>query len=450
MDARFLVKGGRPLKGKVEVRGSKNAATKMIVASLLTEETCEIENVPLSEDLDITLELVRRIGSEIELKADKHLLRIRTGSLINSVVTTLTRRNRIPILALGPLLHRKKFAEVPVLGGCPIGHRPINFHIEALKKMGIKIERRPSSYYAEAKKIHGAEIEFPFQSVGATENVILTSVLAEGQTLIRNAAVEPEIMNLVQMLRGMGAKIQVEEKAKIIQIQGVTKLHGVKERVMPDRNEIISFASAALATSGDIIIPNIETAYLNSFLDKLKELNAGFEIIRKKTSQSSNSRHAASPSTAIRFYAKEKYKPLTIKTMPHPGFMTDWASPFAILLTQAYGKSIIHETIYEDRFGYTEDLKRMGANIKVESECPPRDRCRFAEKNARHVAKIYGPTKLKGTQIKMHDIRAGMAHLIAALSAAGESIITGIEHIDRGYEKIDECLQTLGADIKRI
>lgn len=426
------IQGGRPLKGEVQIRGSKNTASKMMIASLLTADPCIIENVPLSAETDITRELCEHIGSRAEVTKAR-VCRMETPEIKNARLTELTRKNRIPILALGPLLHRQGFAEVPVPGGCPIGHRPINFHMEALKSMGAQVERRPNSYFVQAREIRGANINFPFPSVGATENVMLAAVLAQGRTVIHNAAVEPEILCLIGMLKSMGADIAQDEAGRAIEIQGVEKLHGASVRVAPDRNEAVSFAIAALATQGDIFVRGAEEKNLASFLEKIKEAGGAYEV---KTE-------------GIRFWGNGAYRAINIETSPHPGFMTDWQQPFSVLLTQGRGESIIHETVYEDRFGYAQDLNRMGARIGVSGVCPEGSACRFRGQGASHTASVSGPTKLQGREIVMTDIRAGMAHIIAALAAEGESVISGVEHIDRGYEKIDERLRQLGADIKR-
>lgn len=427
------IKGGRPLGGQTSVSGSKNSATKMMIASLLTDEECAIAGIPFSLETAITRELCERIGSKVDFTPD-HRCIIRTEEIHTSRVPELSRKNRIPILALGPLLHRKGVAEVPFLGGDPIGHRPIDFHIEALTTMGIRIERREHSYYAEADAIHGADIRFPFPSVGATENVILTAVLAHGKTTISNAAVEPEIINTITMLKEMGADIECDAPLRTITIEGVERLSGASVRVMPDRNEIVSFAVSALATGGDIFIRGIEESYLVSFLEALRGIGASYE---------------PSPE-GIRFYGKKPYRPIRIETAPHPGFMTDWQQPFCVLLTQADGTSILHETVYEDRLGYLKDLQRMGAEIEVSDECTGFTPCRLANRTFNHRAEMRGPSSLHGAQIEVRDIRAGMSHVLAALAAEGESIISGVAHIDRGYERIDERLKALGADIRRI
>lgn len=429
----FVIQGKKPLHGEVTIMGAKNAASKMMVASLLTQEECVLQNVPFSLEIDTIKELCTSVGSTVVFVAG-HECSIKTPEITNFSVPELSRRNRIPILALGPLLHRTGHAEVPMLGGDPIGHRPINFHLEALAKLGVQIEQREHSYYAHADRIHGAEVTFPYPSVGTTENVLLTAVLAEGKTTIHNAAIEPEIQELVRMLNAMGASIIIEEEKRLIVIDGVKKLRGVTWRVMPDRNEIVSFAVAGLVTGGDVLIKEAREEYIASFLEKVREVGA----------------KAVNDTRGIRFTAGRKYRPVIIETLPHPGFMTDWQQPFSILLTQAEGTSIIHETVYEDRMGYAKDLNRMGANITVSDACPEYSHCRYWGKGFNHVAYINGPTVLHGTSIAIADIRAGIAQIIAALSADGESIISGIEHIDRGYERVDERLRELGAEIQRI
>ncbi len=429
----FSIQGGTPLRGAVDIHGSKNAASKLMLASLLTKEPCVIENIPRSGEIAITRELCEAIGSRFLFEGE-HRVRIETPSIIHSLVPELSRKNRIPVLALGPMLHRAGVAEVPVLGGCPIGHRPINFHVEALSKMGVAMERREKSYYAKTREIHGADIAFPYPSVGATENVLLTAVLARGRTRVKNAAVEPEILNLIEMLQNMGAKISCNTPERILEIEGVARLNGISVRVMPDRSEAVSLAVAVLATGGEVLLRGVQPLYLAAFLEKVRESGGNYDV---------------SPE-GIFFRGSDLYRPVSIETSPHPGFMTDWQQPFGVLLTQAHGESIIHETVYEDRFGYIKDLKRMGARIFVSTECPGEKPCRFYGKDHSHTARISGPRKLRGRDMVMTDIRAGMAHVIAALAAEGKSVISGIEHIDRGYEKIDERLRALGADIKRI
>lgn len=433
MEEKFLIKGGKPLEGEIWIRGSKNAASKLMIASLLTDEPCIIENIPMSAEIDIVKELCESIGSRVKI-TDDHIVHITTQDITTSLVPELSRKNRIPILAFGPLLHRKGFAEVPVMGGCYLGHRPINFHVEALNQMGVRVERREHSYYAHTDTIRGNDITLSYPSVGATENILLTATLAKGTTRITNAAIEPEIHNLIQMLIAMGADIELNQNQRAIHIQGVARLHGVTIRVIPDRNEIVSFATAALATDGRIVIRDTVHTMLDTFLDAIRAIGGTVTI---KTD-------------SIEFSGRRPYKPLTIETAPHPGFMTDWQQPFCILLTQADGESIIHETVYDDRFAYTKDLNRMGAHIEVSDECLGNAACRFHGATFNHSARVRGYTRLRGTEIAMTDLRAGMAHMIAALAADGESLISGIAHVERGYEKIDERLRALGADIRRV
>ena len=430
--SKFIVRGGKPLHGTVRLAGSKNAASKMMVASLLTDEPCTFTNVPDIEEVAITEELCRTIGSEISRK--DHAFTICTPRIASSCVIELTRRNRIPILALGPLLARAGEAEVPILGGDKIGHRPVDLHLKSLEAMGAEITLLPKSYRAVAPKgLHGAMIRMHFPSVGATENVILAAVLAKGNTVILNAALEPEIMSLVKMLQKMGAIIELGANRDIY-IEGVKKLRGVEHEVIPDRNEAVSFACLAIATGGKILVEGALQDHLITFLNVVRRLGAEYEVKKE----------------GIVFSRPNILKPLHIETGVHPGFMTDWQQPLAVVLTQAEGDSMIHETIYEDRFGYAKDLNSIGAKIEVFADCPDESWCRFAGKKFGHVALIHGPTKLHGGgKFHVRDLRSGIVDAIAALVADGETEISGIEEIDRGYENIDERLRNLGAEIKR-
>ncbi len=430
--AKFTVKGGKPLEGEIFLSGAKNAATKMMVASLLTDQPCVLENFPNIGDTEITGELCREIGSEINISSSK--LTIQTKEIKQSKAFHLSRRNRIPILALGPLLARVGEAEVPILGGDKLGPRPVNLHIKALESLGAKIEISSESYVAIAPDgLHGAEIKFDFPSVGATENAMLAAVMAKGKTILRNAALEPEIMDLVKMLQKMGAIIELGANRDFY-IEGVPKLYGVSHRILPDRNEAVSFACLAIATNGKILVREAIQDHLITFLNVVRRLGAEYEVVPE----------------GIIFSRTGSLKPLQIKTAVHPGFMTDWQQPLALVSTQADGVSEIHETIYEDRFGYAKDLISLGAKIEVSTECPSDSKCHFDGKNFYHSAKIYGPTKLHGGKTAVRDLRSGIVNLIASLAAEGESEIDGIEEIDRGYEKIDERLNKLGAEIRRV
>lgn len=432
-NGQFVIRGGVKLSGTADIRGSKNAASKAMVASLLTDEPCILENIPFSQEIAITRELCERIGSAVQCEGN-HMCRVRTPRIREHSVLTLSRRNRIPILAIGPLLARVGVAEVPFLGGDPIGHRPIDFHLEALTRMGVNIERREQSYYAATDCLTGANISFPFPSVGATESVLLTAVLAKGITRIENAAIEPEVQDLMAMLTAMGAVIRCSAERRRIEIDGVAKLHGVTHRIIPDRNEAVSFAAAALATGGTVTLRGADASHLASFIAVIRGMNGT----------------VTENPDGLLFASTGQWRPASITTSSHPGFMTDWQQPLAVLLTRAEGASTIHETVYEDRLGYLKDLRRMGADITVTDECPAGSPCRFHGRTFNHTARITGPTSLSGTNIEITDIRAGMAHIIAALSATGESVISGVAHIDRGYENLDERLRLLGADIKRV
>ena len=428
----FVINGGKKLKGEITLSGAKNATSKMLVASLLTNDEVILTNAPIISEVDITLELCAAIGSEF--KKDNHTISIKTQNIKNSRVASLSRRNRIPILALGPLLARARAAEIPFLGGDKIGARPVDLHLNALRAMGAIIEAENDVYKASAPLgLHGTEIIFNFPSVGATENVILAAVLARGRTTIKNAAKEPEIIALVKMLQNMGAIIDIGSH-RTIYIDGVQSLHGTSQEVLADRNEAVSFACLAIATNGDVFVRGANQDHLITFLSALRRVGADYEV----------------SNNGIRFWRSSKLISTNIETDTHPGFMTDWQQPFAVMLTQAEGESIIHETIYEDRFGYAEDLDKMGAKIKVFSECLGELPCRFKNSKFNHSAIITGPTPLYGAHLKVRDLRSGMAHTIAALVAKGESVIDGIEEIDRGYEKLEGRLQGLGADIIRV
>jgi len=429
---KFIVKGGKPLFGDVTLAGAKNAASKMMVASLLTDEPCILENVPQIGEVAIIVELLNTIGSTVEIAGGT--VRIATPHIKNSRVPELSRRNRIPILALGPLLARTKEAEVPILGGDKIAPRPVDIHLEALSRLGAQLQITKTSFHAWAPEgLHGAEIEFRFPSVGATENVLLAAVLAKGRTVIKNAALEPEIMDLIMMLQKMGAIIELCPP-RTITIDGVERLHGVTHRIIPDRNEAVSFACLAIATNGRIVAKGARQADLLTFLNTVRRMGAEYEVT----------------ADGIAFSRPNSLHAISVQTATHPGFMTDWQQPLAALLTQAQGTSVIHETIYEDRFAYALDLNEMGAKISVSANCPTGESCRLADKNFYHTATIEGPTTLRSANLHVRDLRSGMLDIIAALVAQGVSEIEGADEIDRGYERIDERLRQLGADITRV
>jgi UDP-N-acetylglucosamine 1-carboxyvinyltransferase len=435
MDA-FLVKGGKPLSGTVRVSGTKNLISKVMVASMLSDTASTFTNAPVRlGEVDITGDIAKSLGTEIALSDEANgTLTINTPTFKTTVVPErFAGLNRIPILMIGPMLHRTGTASVPMPGGDKIGARPVNYHITALEQMGAKIEFVDNYFHCTADKLTGTHIVLPFPSVGATENIIMASVLARGTTIIDNAAVEPEIVELMRYLQKMGAIINLETNRRII-IDGVDRLKGAQQRIMPDRIEAASFACAAIATKGDIFIEGAMQGTMMTFLNNLRRAGADFDV----------------SGGGIRFFYKDRLKPLAIETDVHPGFMTDWQQPWVLMMTQAHGMSVVHETVYENRFGYTQELVKMGAQIQLYKSCLGGNPCRFKTLVHPHSAVIMGPAKLKGSRITIPDLRAGFVYLIAAALAEGESITTGIHHVERGYEHIQQKLAGLGVDIQRI
>lgn len=428
----FRITGGRPLEGSVTLSGAKNAASKMMIASLLTEDPVILKSVPNQQETEITGEILTSLGAQVNWEGE-HTLSCHTPSIQSTSVHQLSRKNRISILALAPLLHRTGEATVPRLGGDAIGARPVDFHVDALSRMGAQIEEMQDGYRARVKKrLKGALIELPYPSVGATETAILAGVLAEGRTTIRNAAGEPEVKELVMMLQRMGAIIQINA-GRSIEIIGVERLRGTTASVMPDRNEAVSYACMALGTRGEILVRGAEHEHMITFLNTVRKIGGDYEV----------------RADGILFTGKNAYRGIELETDTHPGFMTDWQQPFVVVLTQAQGTSVVHETVYEERFIYTDALNQMGANVTLFSNCLGEIDCRFKGQNYRHSAVITGPTPLHAAEVIVPDIRAGLAFVVAALVAEGTSTLSGIEHLDRGYERLEEKLLGVGAMIER-
>ncbi len=427
----YIVNGGKPLYGTVAVSGAKNAATKQLVASLLTDENIILNNMPDIGDVEATIELIAGLG--VSVKREGQTVTVNAKVIKNGdVASAFSRKNRIPILLIGPLLHRFGEARIPMLGGCKIGARPIDIHLEGFKKMGAKIECEEDCYIVKANKLKAAMIELPFPSVGATENLMLAAVKAEGTTTISNAAIEPEIMDTAKLLQSMGAIINLEANRTWV-IQGVSELNGAEHSIIPDRIEAASFGIIAPITEGEVFVKNAKQDHLLSYLNALRRVGVPF-VIKPE---------------GILFGSSKKYNPVVLETDVHPGFMTDWQQPFVMLLTQAAGVSIIHETVFEDRFGYTDALKNMGANIQLHSDCLGSKPCRYQHQNFKHSCIVSGPTPLNAANITIPDLRAGFSYILATLMAEGRSYVTGIEHIERGYENIIKKLTDLGADITR-
>lgn len=431
MTKSYKIIGGKTLKGEITLAGAKNAATKVIIASLLADSKSVLENIPQIGDVEVTLGICRSLGVRYQW-LEKNILEIDPTTLKTyKVPLEDSGKNRVPILFFGPLLHKFGQAEVPTLGGCKIGERPVNFHLDAYKQLGAEIELNDCNYVVKNKGLKGTSLQLDYPSVGTTENILLGASLATGTTVIKNAAIEPEIEDLALFLQAMGAVIYQDVNRTWI-IEGVKHLHGAHFKIMNDRIETASFASLAIANKGNIFIHGAEQRYLITFLNWVKKIGGKFEILND----------------GIRFFDSTKLKGVALETDVHPGFMTDWQQPFTIVLTQAEGVSIIHETVYENRFGYTDALNKMGAKIHLFKECLGSRPCRFSHKDFLHSAIIVGPTPLKGAKIQVPDLRAGFSYLIAALIAEGESELTGIETIERGYEGLKERLINLGADIK--
>ncbi|GAC1456766.1 MAG: UDP-N-acetylglucosamine 1-carboxyvinyltransferase [Ktedonobacterales bacterium] len=433
-DPYYLIEGGVPLRGEVTLSGSKNAVTKVMVAALLTDDLCTVRNTPrYLGDVTITEHVLRALGAQLDWR-NANTVAIRSNDLNNTVVPVeLGRKNRLAVLTAGPLLHRFGRAVIPAPGGDRIGPRPINFHLMGLQQMGATLEAKDDLYYFHTTQLKGATIELPFPSVMATETLLIAATLARGVTVIQNAAIEPEIMDLIKFLQKMGAIIEQRVDRKIV-VEGVPRLHGADHRVLSDRNEAVSLAIAAYLTHGDVRLIGADQGTLLTFLNTLYRVGLDFAV----------------EDDAIRFFGGDRPpRSIALETDVHPGFMTDWQQPFTVLLTQARGMSVIHETIYEDRFGYTQELNKMGADTGLFNKCLGEIACRFKEQNFLHSCVVRGPTPLTAASLTIPDIRAGYSYVLAALCAQGVSTVRGIEHIERGYEHLDAKLRQLGAKIDR-
>jgi len=433
----LLVHGGTPLSGEITVRGAKNFVSKAMVAALLGEEPSELRNVPQIRDVGVVSDLLRLHGVGVELDAEAGILRLDPRDVESAHVSDIgvhAGSSRIPILFCGPLVHRLGEAFIPDLGGCRIGDRPINYHLDILRKFGAVVDKMELGIRITAPHgLAGTKIELPYPSVGATEQLLLTAVRAQGITELRNAAIEPEIMDLIAVLQKMGAIISVDTD-RVIRVEGVERLGGFRHTALPDRIEAASWASAALATGGDIVVHGAKQPDMMTFLNVFRKVGGAFDVT----------------DDGIRFWHPGgDLRSIVLETDVHPGFMTDWQQPLVIALTQARGLSIVHETVYENRFGFTEALVGMGATIQVYRECLGGLECRFGQRNFFHSAVISGPTPLRAADIEVPDLRGGFSHLIAALAARGTSAVRGINLIDRGYEDFTGKLSALGARFSR-
>lgn len=441
---KYIIKGGHTLNGTTKVSGAKNVALKAIVAACLTDEEVTINNIPHISDFKIMSEIIKDLGGEINVAG--HSLKIRMKHFSNTNISLDTAAHiRTSSMFLSPLLAREKEGTVPNPGGCRIGARPIDRTIEALRRMGASVEYSSDDGYFYGKvhtqsgKLEGATINFDKNTHTGTETILIAAVLARGKTIISNAAEEPEVDELIKFLNKMGAKVKRTEK-RVIEIEGVEKLHGTTHSISPDRNEVVTLAIAAVVTKGDIFIEDAQTVDINDFLIPFEKAGGGVE---KKDN-------------GIRFFYKGELSAIDVTTSPFPGFMTDWQAPWTVLMTQAQGLSTIHETVYESRFSYVPELRKMGAKIELfrpEIDDPEKIynfNVKDDKKDNMHAARITGPQRLHNGIVTMTDLRAGATLVIAALAATGETTIHGISHIERGYENFDLRLQNLGADITKV
>lgn len=431
----ITIEGGHAIHGEIAVRGAKNSISKQLVASLLTDQPTVLHNVPAISDTFIVTDMLRDMGVLVETDMDG----AGTMTVHAATVTPLspdrlhlyTNRSRIPILLCGPLLHRTGEALIPGLGGDDIGKRQVNYHLMVLQQLGADIDERPDGWHLKTNGLVGCELRLPFPSVGATEQVLLSAVLADGVTTLHNAAVEPEILDLIAVLQKMGAAILFGADREII-IHGQRSLTSYEHSAIPDRLEVASWACAAIATGGEVFVRNARVDDMVSFLGAFRMLGGSF----------------TASAQGIHFKrANGELHAVDLETAVHPGLMTDWQAPIGVTLTQATGMSSIHETVYENRFGYTKALVEMGADISVVAGCPKGRACRYGGLNHEHTAYFRGVTPLKGADVEIPDLRAGFSHVIAALIAEDQTTIRGVQMIDRGYEGFHDKLDQLGVRV---
>jgi UDP-N-acetylglucosamine 1-carboxyvinyltransferase len=414
---KMIIRGGTPLKGEVAVSGSKNASLPILMATVLTDEPVVVRNVPRLRDVQTAIELLARLGVESRWLGDHDLeLHARTISS-HEAPYDLVKTMRASFLILGPLLARTGRARVSTPGGCAIGARPVNLHIQGIRSLGARISLRNGYVEARADRLAGARVWLDAPSVGATENIMIAAARARGRTLIENAAREPEVQDLARMLTAMGARI-TGVGTHVIEIEGVERLHGAEHRVIPDRIEAGSLMIAAGITGGDVLVQNAPAAELDAVIAKLKE--TGAEV---------------SPSDGgVRVSRNAALLPVELRTLPYPGFPTDLQAQMMALLTQASGTSVITETIFEHRFMHALELVRMGADIVMKGP----------------TAVVRGASRLSGAPVMATDLRASMSLILAGLVADSTTELSRVYHLDRGYEALDSKLRALGAQIDRV
>ncbi len=412
----FVIEGGARLAGVIEVPGAKNAATPILAATLLTSEECVIHNVPSISDVERMLKLLMAVGASVKREGQTVIIRADKINISNLPAQEV-KGMRSSVLLFGPLLARIKKVELPEPGGCIIGNRPLDTHLEGLRQLGVMVEARVDRYLLTVDKLTGAEIVLPEFSVTATENLIMAAVLATGRTIIKLAASEPHVQDLCNFLVRLGAKIFGIGTHTLI-IDGVSSLHGGEYTIIPDNIEAGTWIVLGAVTRGQIIIKPVIKEHLDSVLLKLSQIGISFELHHQE----------------LVINASRQMKSFKLQALPYPGFPTDLQAPFAVLATQANGTSLIHDPLYEGRLNHISELIKMGANALVADP---------------HRVVITGPTPLYGRDINSYDLRSGATLIIAALTAEGITTIAGAETVDRGYEKLEQRLQAVGAKIKR-
>lgn len=416
-DLKIQIEGGLTLEGVARISGSKNAALPIMAATLLAAEGSSVlMDVPNIDDVSTLLLVLKNLGAHATLRNNELTV---TASTLSSVQPPydLVGQMRASFLVAGPLLARYGEVKIPLPGGCAIGSRPIDLHLKGFTALGATVDQGPGYVSIRACHLVGTSIYLDFPSVGATENLLMAATLAQGTTVIENAAEEPEIVDLANFLTAMGAEVRGAGTRRI-RIQGVPSLHGAKHTVIPDRIEAGTFLMAAAATRGDVILQNVLGAHLAAVIAKLREVGCEIEESGRD----------------IHLVMRSRPKPIDLVTLPHPGFPTDLQAPMMSLLTFAQGASVISETVFENRFMHVPELLRMGANIRIEGR----------------TAIVHGQSVLYGAAARMTDLRAGAALVVAALGARGQSILYDPHHLDRGYENFEERLKQLGANIKRV
>lgn len=415
---KLVIKGGAPLQGEIRISGAKNAALPILAATLLTDEPMLIGNIPHLHDITTTMELLGRMGSELVID-ERMNIEVNNRNITSLYAPyELVKTMRASILALGPLLSRYGKAEVSLPGGCSIGQRPVNVHLEGLVAMGAELEVENGYIRAQARRLNGARIHLDLVTVTGTENLMMAATLADGVTVIENAAQEPEVTDLANCLNSMGARIKGAGTSRI-EVEGVSRLHGVRYEVLPDRIEIGTYLVAAAMTGGSIKLKNAREPLLGSVLQKLRE--AGCETLVDNGAISLKEQRA-------------RPKAVDIDTAPFPGFPTDMQAQFTAMNCIAEGRGAIVENIFENRFMHVRELQRMGADLNLQG----------------NRVVVNGVDKLKGAEVTAKDLRASASLILAGLAAEGETLIKQVHHIDRGYETIEEKLTQLGADIKRL